>query len=123
MKATSLKNSIAKNIITPSKIKTAPQKTGEALLVVAIGASAGGLDALEQFFKLIPINNNMAFVVITHLNPEHKSIMPELIQKHTVMPVFVIKNGLPVKPNTVYVIPPNKNVSIKNNLLSLTSIC
>ncbi len=119
MKATSLKNSIAINIITPSKIKTAPQKTGEALLVVAIGASAGGLDALEQFFKLIPINNNMAFVVITHLDPEHKSIMPELIQKHTVMPVFVIKNGLPVKPNTVYVIPPNKNVSIKNNLLSL----
>lgn len=63
----------------------------------------------------------MAFVVITHLDPEHKSMMPELIKKHTAMQVLVIKNGLTVKPNTVYVIPPNKNASIKHNVLSLVA--
>lgn len=89
--------------------------------IVAIGASAGGLEALQAFFKYVPAENNMAFVVITHLDPEHKSIMPELIKTHTPMPVFPIKNRLKIAPNTVYVIPPNKNAAIKEGVFSLVA--
>ena len=89
--------------------------------VVAIGASAGGLDALIQFFTSIPVKNNMAFVVITHLDPTHKSILCELIQAHTSMPVTVIEQGVILLPNTIYIIPPQKNVMIQNDAFLLVA--
>jgi len=87
--------------------------------IVGIGASAGGLEALEQFFGNMPENNGMAFVVIQHLDPTYKGIMPELLQRITPMKVSQATDNLKVKPNSVYVIPPNKSLSILNGALHL----
>ncbi len=87
--------------------------------IVGIGASAGGLEALELFFKNMPNNNGMAFVVIQHLDPNHIGIMPELLQRLTAMTVFQASDDLIVKPNCVYVIPPNKSLFLLNGTLKL----
>lgn len=87
--------------------------------IVGIGASAGGLEALEQFLGNVPQNSGMAFVVIQHLDPTHKGIMPELLQRITGMEVIRVKDRLKVKPNCVYVIPPNTSMSILNGALYL----
>lgn len=87
--------------------------------IVGIGASAGGLEALEQFFENMPKDSGMAFVVIQHLDPNHVGIMPTLLQRITSMKVFQATDRLPVKPNQVYVIPPNKSMSILNGTLHL----
>jgi len=87
--------------------------------IVGIGASAGGLEALEQFFTNLPINSGIAFVVIQHLDPNHKGMMRELLQRNTGMPVFTATDRLKVKPDCVYIIPPNKSMSILNGSLHL----
>ena len=87
--------------------------------VVGIGASAGGLEALELFFSNMPKNNGMAFVVVQHLDPDHVGLMPELLQRITPMKVYQASDKLKVKPDCVYVIPPNKSMSIFNNALYL----
>jgi two-component system CheB/CheR fusion protein len=87
--------------------------------IVSIGASAGGLEALEQFFQNMPGNTGLAFVVIQHLSPDHIGIMPELLQRITPMKVQQASDNLSVKPNCVYVIPPNKSLSILNGKLHL----
>jgi two-component system CheB/CheR fusion protein len=87
--------------------------------IVGIGASAGGLEALEQFFGNMPKDSGLAFVVIQHLDPNHAGIMPELLQRITPMKVSQASDGLKVKPNCVYVIPPNKSLSILNGALHL----
>ncbi|MEI6682565.1 MAG: chemotaxis protein CheB [Bacteroidota bacterium] len=87
--------------------------------IVGIGASAGGLEALEQFFGNMPIESGMAFVVIQHLDPNHAGIMPELLQRITPMKVFQATDRLKVKQNCVYVIPPNKSLSLLNGNLHL----
>ena len=80
--------------------------------VVGIGASAGGLEALEQFFKALRPVNNLAFVVIQHLSPDYKSFMPELISKFTQLKIFQIQNGMELAPGNIYVNPPRYNVRI-----------
>jgi two-component system CheB/CheR fusion protein len=87
--------------------------------VVGIGASAGGLEALELFFTNMPKDNGMAFVVIQHLDPNYAGIMPELLQRITPMKVFQASDNLKIKRNCVYVIPPNKSLSILNDKLQL----
>ena len=87
--------------------------------IVAIGASAGGLEALEQFFQNMPLRNGIAFVVIQHLDPNHIGIMPELLQRITTMKVSQATDKLKVKPDCVYVIPPNKSMSILKGELYL----
>ena len=87
--------------------------------IVGIGASAGGLEALEQFFSNMPINSGMAFVVIQHLDPTHKGLLTELIQRTTNMPVLTVTDRLLVEPDHVYVIPPNRSMSILNGTLHL----
>ena len=87
--------------------------------IVGIGASAGGLEALEQFFYNMPLDNGMAFVVIQHLDPHHVGIMPELVQRITTMKVYQASDNLKVTPNCVYVIPPNKSLSILRGVLQL----
>lgn len=87
--------------------------------VVGIGASAGGLEALELFFANMPADCGMAFVVIQHLDPTHKGIMRELLQRITEMPVFTVTDRMRVKPSCVYIIPPNKSMSIFNGALYL----
>lgn len=87
--------------------------------IVGIGASAGGLEALESFFKAMPADSGMAFILVTHLDPSHDSLLPELLQRHSNMPVYHIKDGTLVKPNSVYVIPPNKELHILHGKLHL----
>ncbi len=87
--------------------------------IVGIGASAGGLEALEQFFGNMPRETGMAFVVIQHLDPNHVGIMPELLQRITPMKVFQASDRLKVRANCVYVIPPNKSMSLLNGSLHL----
>ena len=87
--------------------------------IVGIGASAGGLEALEQFLSHVPENCGMAFVVVQHLDPTHTGFLPELLQRTTSMTVFQAIDRMKVKPNCVYVIPPNKDMSILHGVLYL----
>ncbi|MBP1749354.1 MAG: putative sensor protein [Deltaproteobacteria bacterium] len=80
--------------------------------IVALGASAGGLEALEGFFKIIPPTTGAAFAVISHLDPKHPSMMSELIGRFTAMQVHEVTDGLAPEPNHVYMIPPNRYLSI-----------
>jgi len=77
--------------------------------VVGIGASAGGLAAYEAFFAGMPSGPNpeVAFVLIQHLSPDHKTLLPEIIQRHTRMTVFQVVDGMRIEPGCVYIIPPN----------------
>lgn len=88
--------------------------------VVGIGASAGGLEALEKFFRSMPPNNGMAFVVVQHLDPDHDDVMPELLQRITPMKVLQADNALKIRPDHVYVIPPNKSLMINKEGLQLS---
>ena len=87
--------------------------------VIGIGASAGGLEALEQFFSPIPAACGVAFVVIQHLDPTQQGILPELLQRATPLKVAQAGERMEVKPNGVYVIPPNKDLSILHGKLYL----
>ncbi len=87
--------------------------------IVGIGASAGGLEALELFFENMPKDNGMAFVVIQHLDPNYIGMMPEILQRITPMKVLQASDNLKVNPNCVYVIPPNKSLSLLNGVLHL----
>jgi two-component system, chemotaxis family, CheB/CheR fusion protein len=87
---------------------------------VCIGASAGGLEAIELFFKNMPSDSGLAFVVVQHLSPDYKSLMVELLSKHTNMPVLRSEDGMQVKANHVYLIPPKKNLTIFHGKLLLS---
>src|SRR5476649_1880097 len=87
--------------------------------IVGIGASAGGLEALDQFLSHVPKQSGLGFVVVQHLDPTHKGILVELLQRSTVMPVVQIKDRMKIEPNHVYVIPPNKDLSILHGVLHL----
>jgi len=87
--------------------------------VVAIGASAGGLVALEQFFTEIPPYTGMAYIVVQHLDPTREALLPKLLQRITAMSVFEARQAMPLERNCVYVIPPNTELSIVNDKLNL----
>ena len=87
--------------------------------VVGLGASAGGLEALQTFFAHMPVDSGLSFVVIQHLSPDYKSLMVELLSKTTSMRVMRIENGMRLEPNTVYLIPPRKNVTLFHQQLLL----
>ncbi|HLF12706.1 MAG TPA: CheR family methyltransferase, partial [Gammaproteobacteria bacterium] len=88
--------------------------------IVAIGASAGGLDALKKFLTAMPAESGMAFVLIPHLDPTHESLMVELLAKQTRMPVQEATDGMAIEINHVYVIPPNRYLAIKRRALWLS---
>ena len=88
-----------------------------AFPIVGIGASAGGLEALEFFFSHVPAECNMAFVVIQHLDPTHKSIMSSLLKKYTAMEIAEISDGMRVEKNKVYLAPPDHNIAIIEDTL------
>ena len=96
-------------------------KTEEQNAIVGIGASAGGLEAIESFFQEMPLDSGMAFVVIQHLSPDYKSMMVELLSRKTKIPVHRAEDGLKVKPDNIYLIPPKKNISIFHGKLILTN--
>ena len=107
------------NDLKTTKSKPVNKSNASDFPIVGIGASAGGLEALELFFSNMPKDNGMAFVVIQHLDPNHVGIMPELLQRITPMKVYQASDNLKVKPNCVYVIPPNKSLSLLNGALHL----
>lgn len=87
--------------------------------IVAIGASAGGLEALTAFMENTPADSGMGFVVLQHIDPDRPDMMPELLHRHTEMPVCHADNHMNVAPNHVYVLPPNKDLSILHGKLYL----
>src|SRR5579863_2437054 len=89
-------------------------------LVVGLGASAGGLEALYKLFDALPPDTGMAFVLIQHLDPTHSSMMAGLLADHTAMPVLEAADGMPVERNRVYIIPPGFYLSIREGVLRLT---
>jgi two-component system, chemotaxis family, CheB/CheR fusion protein len=94
---------------------------GPPFPVVGIGASAGGLAAFEAFFSAMPadVDPGMAFVLVQHLAPDHKSILTDLIRRCTRMQVFEVEDGMEVRPNCAYIIPPNRDMAFLNGALQL----
>ena len=90
-----------------------------AFPIVGIGASAGGLEALEHFLGRVPAGSGMAFVIVQHLDPTHQGIMAEILQRATGMRVMQVKDRTRVQPDCVYVIPPNKDMSVLHGVLHL----
>jgi two-component system CheB/CheR fusion protein len=88
-------------------------------LIIGMGASAGGFEAFEHFFRQMPADSGMAFVVVQHLAPDHESLMPELLARHTGMPVAQVADGTRAEPNQIYVIPPNMVLTIQGGVLHL----
>jgi len=107
---------------TNSKASSVKHISMKSFPIVGMGASAGGLEALESFFKAMPADSGCAFVLVVHLDPTHISIMPELLQKRTKMPVCQVKDGIQIQPNHVYVIPPNKDLTILHGTLHLMEL-
>lgn len=96
------------------------QNQDDVLLYVGIGASAGGLEALERFFNHVPLDTGIAYIVIQHLSPDYKSFMVELLSKKTGLEVLRAEDNQTVKPNSVYLIPPSKNLRIFHGKLLLS---
>src|ERR1700692_2536898 len=87
--------------------------------IVGIGASAGGLAALEQFLERVPLRSGLAYIVVQHLDPTHKARLAELLQRVAAIPVREAEHGMPIEPNHAYVIPPNTELSVSGGILSL----
>lgn len=102
---------------TEEKITAGTQSSS---IVIGIGASAGGLEALQQFFSYMPPNSGLSFVVVQHLSPDYKSLMADILGKHTEMSVCQAENHMAVEPDTVYLIPPKKYMTIKDGRLLLS---
>jgi len=110
----------------PSQAETAESppreaNTASAFPIVGIGASAGGLAAFEAFFSGMPAEADpgMAFVLVQHLAPDHKSILSDLVKRYTRMQVFDVTDGMVVQPNCTYIIPPNYDMAFLNGSLQL----
>ena len=108
-------------IVNPKQIDQPPEQRGPEFPIVGIGASAGGLAAFEAFFSTMPADSDpgLAFVLVQHLAPDHKSILSELIRRYTRMQVFEVEDGMRVRPNCAYIIPPNRDMALVNGALQL----
>src|SRR6266481_9905881 len=120
-----------RKLMTPkSQVKGKRQRAAKAQVsqprqdadttIVAMGASAGGIEALTDLMNYLPADTGMAFVLVQHLDPKHHSILTELLAMKTAMNVTEVYDGLPIKPNHVYVIPPNATMSISDHTLHLS---
>ena len=89
-------------------------------MVVGLGASAGGLEAVKKLLAVLPADTGMAFVLIQHLDPTHKSMLVELLARDTAMNVFQAADGMSIQPNCLYVIPPQADLSVHDGLLRLS---
>ena len=106
---------------TVTEVRETEDKPVSNFPIVGIGASAGGLAAFEAFFSGMPadIDPGMAFVLVQHLAPDHKSILTDLIRRYTRMQVFEVEDGMVVQPNCAYIIPPNRDMAFLNGALQL----
>src|SRR6185436_4504217 len=91
----------------------------QALPVVGIGASAGGLQAIGDLLEILPTDTGLAFLFVSHLDPTHDSLLPDLLSKRTALPVVQAENGMQVAANHVYVIPPGKVMTLVADKLEL----
>ncbi|MCR9162905.1 MAG: CheR family methyltransferase [Nannocystaceae bacterium] len=106
----------------PDQAEAVAEDAGKvAFPVVCLGASAGGLEALTEFLDTLPSPTGAAFVVVVHLSPDFKSLMPELLGRHTLMRVLTAEDATPVEPEHVYVIPANKTMRMRGSQLTLTT--
>ena len=104
----------------PSSKEVAASRADESTpYVVGMGGSAGGLEAFEQFFSHLPADTNLVFILVPHLEPTHKGMLPELLGRRTTMPVVEVEDGMRVQPNHVYIIPPNADLSILHGKLQV----
>ncbi|MDP3438723.1 MAG: chemotaxis protein CheB, partial [Azonexus sp.] len=112
----------------PKNISSDPNKKASPALalasshdfpIVGIGCSAGGLEALEAFLQNLPADCGMAVVIVQHLDPNHISTLPQLLQRSTALPVVEVRDCMPVYANCIYVIPPNRDISLSDGLLHL----
>ncbi|OLN26463.1 Chemotaxis protein methyltransferase CheR [Desulfovibrio sp. DV] len=101
--------------VEPAEARPAPH------FIIGIGASAGGFEALEQFFSAMPGDCGASFVVVQHLSPDHKSLMVELLSKHTPMRVCQAEENAPLIPDTIYLIPPKTVMTAANGRLHLAA--
>jgi two-component system CheB/CheR fusion protein len=104
----------------PKAIGKRLEKSTNQFPVVGIGASAGGLDAFKKLLKAIPEDSGMAYVLVQHLDPKHESMLPELLQKVTTIPVMEIADDIKVLPDHIYIIPSNKMLISNDGVLELT---
>lgn len=108
------------NSAVPEEHPPSESTNGEPSFVMGIGASAGGLEALEQLFGKMPVDSGAAFVVVQHLSPDFKSMMDELLSRYTKMAIHLVENGMRLEANALYLIPPRKNMVLENGHLVLT---
>ena len=99
-----------------------PSRGYQLTPVVGLGGSAGGIQALSEFFKAAPVNSGLVFVVVVHISPEHESMLAPVLGRATTMPVVQATDGVKVKANHVYVIPPGKHLSAADGHLRLTHL-
>lgn len=99
---------------------TGAAEGAERFPIVGFGASAGGLEAFEQFFRAMPADSGLAFVLVQHLDPSHASILTEILQRSTAMPVVEAQDQMAVQPDQVHVIPPNRDMAIFHGSLQLS---
>ena len=120
MAAQGLAKKTARAEFTVETVKATPT-TATGFPIVGIGASAGGLAAFEAFFSGMPADTDpgMAFVLVQHLAPDHKSILSDLIRRYTRMQVFEVEDGMVVHPNCAYIIPPGRDMAFLNGTLQL----
>ncbi|MBI5030943.1 MAG: PAS domain-containing protein [Chloroflexi bacterium] len=116
-------SSIRKRTAKPAESKgssaSSPVTASDSFPIIGVGASAGGLEAFTAFLNHLSPETGLAFVVVQHLDPKHSSILNELLAKETKMPVQEVKDGMKVRPNQVYVIPPSMDMTIRQGKLSL----
>lgn len=103
-----------------STVETVNENNVDQPRIIAVGASAGGLEALKAFFKKIPASDKNAYVVIQHLSPDYKSMMGELLKKNTNLPIVQITDQMEIKHGHVYLIPPANNLILEDEILRLT---
>jgi two-component system CheB/CheR fusion protein len=109
----------SKSTAKEEAVEEQQDKNQKLFPIVGIGASAGGLEAFSQLLKHLPVDTGMAFVLIQHLTPNHKSQLSEILARTTQMPVIEVQDGMMVEPNHVYIIPPNSKMTLAKNLLRL----
>src|SRR2546429_7904153 len=95
------------------------KSNGDLFPIVGVGALAGGLEAFTRLVEQLPADTGMAFVLVQHLDPEHESKLPQLLGRATKLPVLEVANNTRVKPDHIYVIPPNRTMTIEQRTLKL----
>lgn len=112
---------VARKAIAEKEAVQTSERRSSTCPIVAIGASAGGLNAFKEFLTTMPADSGMAFVLIPHLDPTHESLMVELLSKQTRMPVEEASDGMEIEANRVYIIPPNRYLAVKKGVLELSA--